>query len=124
MIKKLLIVICAIIVVIIGVCIFYILETDSTYYYSQIDNRKIEKVKSSGGVINFSVRKGYSYILFSYDKNGKGKDIKFGASRELKEGAFIRLTVVPIRGVIAWEEVQYEELPAAVREKVVCGRTS
>ena len=41
--------------------------------------------------------------------------ITFGASKELKEGAFIRLTVMPIRGVIEWKEVQYDELPAAVQ---------
>ena len=26
----------------------------STYYYSQIDNSKVERVESKGGVINFS----------------------------------------------------------------------
>ncbi|MCI8383267.1 MAG: YxeA family protein, partial [Lachnospiraceae bacterium] len=50
-----------------------------------------------------------------YDENGKGKDITFGTSKELKEGAFIRLTVMPIRGVLEWKEVQYDELPAAVQ---------
>ena len=57
----------------------------------------------------------YSYTLFSYNENGKGKDITFGTSKELKEGAFIRLTVMPIRGVLEWKEVQYDELPAAVK---------
>ncbi len=33
----------------------------------------------------------------------------------MKEGAFIRLTVMPIRGVLEWSEVQYEELPAEVQ---------
>jgi len=33
----------------------------------------------------------------------------------LKEGAFVRLTVMPVRGVLEWKEVQYEELPAAVQ---------
>ena len=96
-------------------CIWFLSGADSTYYYSQIDNSKVEQIESKGGVINFSGSMDYSYTLFSYDENGKGKDITFGTSKELKEGAFIRLTVMPIRGVLEWKEVQYEELPAAVQ---------
>lgn len=96
-------------------CIWFLSGAGSTYYYTQIDNSKIEQVESKGGVINLNGSMDYSYTLLSYDENGKGKDITFGTSRELKEGAFIRLTVTPIRGVVEWEEVQYDELPAAVQ---------
>lgn len=99
----------------IGFCMWFFSGTGSTYYYSQIDNSKIEQTESKSGVINFSGSMDYSYTLFSYDENGKGKDITFGTSKELKEGAFIRLTVMPIRGVLEWKEVQYDELPAAVQ---------
>ena len=96
-------------------CIWFLSGTGSTYYYSQIDNSKIEQTESKSGVINFSGSMDHSYTLFSYDENGKGKDITFGTSKELKEGAFIRSTVMPIRGVLEWKEVQYDELPAAVQ---------
>ena len=96
-------------------CIWFLSGTGSTYYYSQIDNTKIEQVESKGGVINFSGSMDYSYTLFSYNENGKGKDITFGTSKELKAGAFIRLTVMPVRGVLEWSEVQYDELPMAVQ---------
>lgn len=99
----------------IGFCMRFLSGTGSTYYYSQIDNSKIEQTESKSGVINFSGSMDYSYTLFSYNENGKGKDITFGTSRELKDGAFIRLTVMPIRGVLEWKEVQYDELPAAVQ---------
>lgn len=33
----------------------------------------------------------------------------------VNKAAFIRLEVAPIRGVLTWAEVQYEELPAAVQ---------
>ena len=99
----------------IGFCMWFLSGTGSTYYYSQIDNSKIEQTESKSGVINFSGSMDYSYTLFSYDENGKGKDITFGTSKELKEGAFIRLTVMPIRGVLEWKEVQYDELPAVVQ---------
>ena len=104
-------------VVLVAVCVFFLSGADSTNYYSQIDNSKIEQVESRGGVIDFSGGMGYSYTLFSYNENGRGKDITFGTSRELKEGAFIRLTVMPIRGVLEWEEVQYDELPATVQDQ-------
>ncbi len=116
--RKLTIGIAAVVILIvgfIGFCMWFLSGTGSTYYYSQIDNNKIEQTESKSGVINFSGSMDYSYTLFSYDENGKGKDITFGASKELKEGAFIRLTVRPIRGVLEWKEVQYDELPAAVQ---------
>ena len=107
----------AVVLMAVCVCIFFLSEAGSTYYYSQIDNSKMEQVESRGGVINFSGSMDYSYTLFSYNENGKGKDITFGTSKELKEGAFIRLTVMPIRGVLEWSEVQYDELPTAVQEQ-------
>ena len=66
-------------------CVWFLSGAGSTYYYSQIDNSKMEQVESKGGVINFSGSMDYSYTLFSYNENGKGKDITFGTSRELKE---------------------------------------
>lgn len=96
-------------------CGWFLSEAESTYYYAQIDNSKIEQVHSRGGVIDLHGGMDYSYTLYAYDEDGNGKDITFGTSRELKEGAFIRLTVMPVRGVIEWSEVQYDELPKDVR---------
>lgn len=100
---------------IISFCMWFFSGSGSTYYYTQIDNSKIERNDSEGGVINLNGSMDFSYMLPAYDENGKEKDIRFGASRELREGAFIRLTVTPVRGVLEWCEVQYEELPAAVQ---------
>lgn len=107
------------IVVLIAICfVFFLLSgVGNTYYYSQIDNSKIEQVDTNGGVIDFNGSMEYSYTLRSYDENGVERDIMFGTSRELKEGAFIRLTVMPIRGVLEWNEVQYDELPATVQKQ-------
>lgn len=66
-------------------------------------------------MINLSGEMDYSYTLPVYNEAGQGKDITFGASRELREGAVIRLTVTPVRGVIEWSEVQYDEMPVAVQ---------
>jgi len=85
--------------------------------YAQIDNNKLESAGSSEGVVNLQGSGGlaYSYTLPAYTENGREKEVTFGASRKLKEGAFIKLTVMPVRGVLEWSEVQYDELPAAVQ---------
>ena len=116
--KKLKIIIGAVAVFLIGLvgfCAWFLSGSGSAEYYAQIDNTKVEQVDSNGGVINFKGNLPYSYTLLSYDENGSEKEITFGTSRELREGAFIRLTVMPVRGVLDWSEVQYDELPAAVQ---------
>ena len=86
-------------------------------YYAQIDNSRVKPTESSGGVVNFEGSLPYTYTLPACDEKGREKEISFGASRELKEGAFLQLEVVPLRGVIRWEEVAYNELPPAVRSR-------
>ena len=99
----------------VGFCAWFLSGVGSAEYYSQIDNSKIEQVDSKGGVINLKGSLPYAYTLLCYDENGGEKEITFGTSRELRDGAFIRLTVMPIRGVLDWSEVQYNELPTAVQ---------
>ncbi len=116
--KRIIIGITAFVIVMTGLvcfCAWFLSGAGSTYYYAQIDNNKIEQGDLQGGVINFHGGMSYSYTLPAYNENGNKKDITFGTSRELKEGAFIRLTVMPVRGVLEWSEVQYDELPAAVQ---------
>lgn len=45
----------------------------------------------------------------------KKKSLSFKTSRELREGAYLKLEVMPVRGVIGWEEVQYDGLPETVK---------
>ncbi len=108
-------IIVALLIGLIGFCAWFLSESGSAEYYSQIDNSKIEQVDSKGGVINLKGNLPYSYTLLCYDENGSEKEITFGTSRELRDGAFIRLTVMPIRGVLDWSEVQYDELPTTVQ---------
>ena len=85
-------------------------------YYTQVDNTRISR-HGGQGAVDLSGNGGmeFSYTLPSYDENGGQEDITFGASRELREGAFLCLTVRPGRGVMTWAEVRYDELPPAVR---------
>lgn len=66
---------------VIGLFIWISSGAGSTYYYTQIENAKIEEVDSRGGVIDFQGGMPYSYKLSAYDENGNGKEITFGASR-------------------------------------------
>lgn len=43
------------------------------------------------------------------------RPIQIHRSHELRDEAFIRLTAMPVRGVLDWSEVQYVELPTAVQ---------
>lgn len=116
--EKLNIVIAAVVIMIacfMGFAAWFLSGTGSTYYYTQIDNDRIRQVNSRGGVIDLQGGMDYSYTLCAYDDKGQDKEITFGASRELREDAFLCLTMAPIRGVIEWSEVKYDELPAAVQ---------
>ena len=79
-------------IVLIGFCAWFLSGSGSTEYYAQIDNTKVEQVDTKGGVISFKGNLPYSYTLTAYDEKGGEKEITFGTSRELKEGAFIRHT--------------------------------
>lgn len=84
-------------------------------YFTCVDNTKVEKQTSSGGVIDPTGGMPYRYTLDAYDEKGAKTEIGFGTSRVLREGAYLKLTTAPLRGVTAWEEVTWEDLPEKVR---------
>ncbi len=99
-------------------CLFPVFcETDGSCYYTQVDAGKCTPGQPRQGVIDADGGMAFSYTLRCYDEAGHEKELSFGASKELRDGAFLRLTVAPLRGVINWEELKYDELPAAVQEK-------
>lgn len=106
-----------IVVVLLGLGTWLYSGNGSVYYYTQIDNSRISEGKPRDGVIDPQGGMSYSYTLPAYSEKGMEKDITFGASRKLREGAFLKLTVSPIRGVVEWSEVAYEELPEAVQKE-------
>ncbi|MNJ50575.1 hypothetical protein D3C77_458520 [compost metagenome] len=57
----------------------------------------------------------YFYNLDSYNKKGSKKDLSFSASKKLREGAYLELYTTNFRGVTYWQEIQHEDLPAAVK---------
>ena len=106
--EKLPIIIAVIIVIALLVGAYYFLVLHKDLYYTQIDNTKIEEISGTDDMK-------YQYTLTAYNKNGKEKEVQFKTSRELREGAYLELDVMQIRGVINWREVQIEELPDDVK---------
>lgn len=88
--------------------LFQATNENTTSYYSRIDNSLVQPITPHGGM-------NYRYSLTVYTEEGREQDLELDTSRVLKEGAFIRIETAPIRGVIRWEEVQYDELPAPVQ---------
>ena len=61
----------------------------------------------------------FSPLLWTiaYDESGNAKDVTFETSKVLTDGAYLCLKVAPIRGVVTWAEMQFDELPSSVQEK-------
>ncbi len=106
--EKIPMIIAVIIVIALAVGAYYFLIVHKDQYYTQIDNTKIQEVSSTDDMR-------YEYTLTAYNKNGKEKEIKFKTSRELREGAYLELDVMQMRGVVNWKEAQQNELPEAVK---------
>lgn len=109
-IKEKIIVIIGIVLVIALCCgAYYMLVYQSSDYYTQIDNTKVEKISKHN--------MNYEYTLTSYNKNGKSKEITFQTTRELREDAYLKLKVMMTRSVVNWEEVQFDEMTESVQEQ-------
>lgn len=85
-------------------------------YYVKIDNACLSKNESSGGVINVGSSEPYLYNLEAVNATGDKVEIELGASRELRQSAFLKLDLQPFRGVVGWSEVSEDALPSNVAE--------
>lgn len=101
----------ALIVIFITLCglAYYFLVYQTKEYYVQIDNMKVESLTTTDNMK-------YRYTLTAFDEAGKEKKVEFKTTRELREGAYLKLDVMAFRGVVSWNEVQKEELPDKVKE--------
>ena len=109
--EKLPIIIAVIIMIILMIGAYYFLVVHKDQYYTQIDNTKMEEVSGTDDMK-------YQYTLTAYNKNGKEKEVKFKTSRELREGAYLELDVMQMRGVVNWREVQQDDLPDDVKAEM------
>ena len=89
--------------------VFYLVFEQKSEYYVQVDNSKIEQISRTDNMK-------YKYTLTGYNKNGNSKELEFKTSRELREGAYLKLDVMLLRGVINWKEVELNELPEKTKK--------
>ena len=73
-------------------------------YYTQVDNARTEELESRGGVIDPTGGMSLLYRLPAYDEQGNQQEVSFGTERQLREGAYLKLEIESIRGVVGWED--------------------
>jgi len=107
--SKLFVVLGVIALFILGGYFIYNWENYEDVYYTKVDNSKIKELD------NDDMK--YEYTLYSYNKEGKKKEVTFKTYKVLKDNAYLKLTI-KIFGVHSWEEKTLEELPEKVQEKL------
>ena len=85
--------------------------TDPEVWYVQVDNTCVTEAADNAN--DFP----YHYELSAADARGATRVIGFDTARELRGGAYLRLEVLALRGVRSWEEVAWDEIPAAAQEE-------
>lgn len=108
--EKIIIALCLAIFIILCVFIYHYTFIESKKYYTIVDNEKKTELDKNGDIR-------FEYNLESYDEEGKEKSIKFQTTRELRDGAYLKIEYMLFRGVISWEEVQKEDIPKKLKEK-------
>lgn len=84
-------------------------------YYVQITtDGEVEEYKLNSG----EIAKTYWYELPSYDENGKEAILKFSATKNLRKDAYLKLYVKGGKEVSSYNEVQFDEIPTKVQEKL------
>ncbi|KAB2335144.1 YxeA family protein [Bacillus mesophilum] len=71
------------------------------------------RIDSPGTKVNEST---FEYTLEGIKEDGKRTNVTFTASKQLREGAYLKLETKRTY-VKSWEEVQMSEMPAGVQEK-------
>ncbi len=108
-------VLAGLVVLLVIVIMFFWTGIGTKIYYTQIDNTKVAEIAPDAGMT-------HSYTLVCYSEDGGEKTITFRTERVLRAEAYLKLTVAPLRGVVSWEEVTFETLPAAVQQAYAAGR--
>ncbi len=115
--KKMIFTIGAVFLAMLIVCGFMMFSEGSTRYIRVGSACMEEQSGERDGVIDFTGGMKYLYTQPAYDDKGNAKDVTFGSNKVLREGAYLKLTLSPVRGVTDWEEVSFEDMPDKVREK-------
>ena len=83
-------------------------------YYTKVDNAYATQQPSGDGET-------WSYSLPAYNADGNRIDVRFLAGKQLREGAVLKLEMLPFRGVVDGEGADPSPLPAATAGKLGIG---
>lgn len=115
--KKIILTVGIVFLALLAVCGFMMFNKTDCCYTKVDGSCMTEQSGVRDGVVDFTGGMRYLYTLPAYNDGGKMQTVTFGSNRVLREGAYLKLTIVPVRGVTDWEEVTPEDMPEKVREK-------
>lgn len=100
----------------IAVIVAIVLTGTALQYLADVDNAEPRYARVDASAACVQQDGTYDYTLASYGEDGDRAEITFGANKNLRDGAFLELSVMPLRGVVHWEEVEASDMPGKVRE--------
>lgn len=81
-------------------------------YYARVDNTCLSKAEDNSNEFD------YHYELPAVSEDGNTNKLGFDTSRELREDAYLKLDTLALRGVVSWEEVAWDEIPASAQAQL------
>ena len=81
-------------------------------WYAQVDGERLSAAGENNNGFD------YHYDLPAANAAGKTETLGFDTSRELRDGAYLQLKTLALRGVVSWEEVAWNKIPAAAQERL------
>lgn len=111
--KKLIIIFIAALAIAGGGFALYYFNNYETTLYTKVDNSKLHRIGEKKHPDDLD----YEYALPCYNEKGHEKTCQFKTNRELREGAYLSLSVRSL-GVHSWAEIPYEDLPEKVQSKL------
>ncbi|KXY55070.1 hypothetical protein AT278_17875 [Bacillus cereus] len=88
--------------------------TEKYYVQITIDGKEGVAKSIEGEVMG----KEFTYKLPGFDKDGQEKELEFKTQKNLRKEAFLLVYYSEEKGVKSWEEVEKDDLPAKVKEKL------
>lgn len=83
-------------------------------YVQIVGDGKVEKFTDTNG----AVYETYWYTLPAYDEKGEEMQVNFSAQKNLRHDAYLMLYLKNGTEVTSFDEVQFDELPKKVQEKL------
>ena len=92
-----------------GTVLYRAAFVDAATWYTQVDNTRLTVAEDNANDFD------HHYDLVGWNAEGASEDLSFDTSRELREDAYLKVETLFLRGVVSWEEVAWEDVPAAAQ---------